>query len=125
MAKKFAAREVLVLATEDDCSGLSNRNREGIDGAIHAYHEKSRFSTEAWKTSEPLWEKPFEDQDLIASLPEGSLGFPEDELQEEDHLEAILYAKSYTLVASIIIRYYFPPEKMAALIMSLLSEWQF
>ena len=75
MATKFAAREVVVLATEDDCSGPSNsENRESIDGAIHAYRGKTRFSTEAWKTSEPLWEKPFQDQDLVGSLPEGSLG---------------------------------------------------
>ena len=47
MATKFAAREVLVLATEDDCSGGSNsENRESIDGAIHAYRGKTRFSTE-------------------------------------------------------------------------------
>ena len=47
MATKFAAREVLVLATEDDCSGRSNsENRENIDGAIHAYRGKTRFSTE-------------------------------------------------------------------------------
>ena len=37
MATKFA-REVLVSATEDDCSCQSNsENREGIDGAIHDY----------------------------------------------------------------------------------------
>ena len=47
MATKFAAREVLVLATEDDCSGRSNsENREGIDGAIHAYRGMTWFSTE-------------------------------------------------------------------------------
>ena len=47
MATKFAAREVLVLATEDDCSGRFNsENREGIDGTIHAYRGKTRFSTE-------------------------------------------------------------------------------
>ena len=47
MVTKFAAREVLVLATEDDCSGRSNsENREGIDGAIHAYRGMTRFSTE-------------------------------------------------------------------------------
>ena len=47
MATKFAAREVLVLATEDDCSGQSNsENRENIDGAIHAYRGETRFSTE-------------------------------------------------------------------------------
>ena len=48
MATKFAAREVLVLVTEDDCSGRSNsENREGIDGrAIRAYRGKTGFSTE-------------------------------------------------------------------------------
>ena len=44
---KFAAREVLVLATEEDCSGLSNsENRESIEGVIQAYHGKTRLSTE-------------------------------------------------------------------------------
>ena len=46
MATKFAARDVSVLATEEDCSGRSiSENREGIDGAIHAYRGKTRFST--------------------------------------------------------------------------------
>ena len=46
MATKFAAREVLVLATEDDCSGRSNReNSESIDGAIHAYRGETRFGS--------------------------------------------------------------------------------
>ena len=86
MATKFAAREVLVLATEDECSGRFNsENREGIDGAIHAYCGNTRLARKAWKTSVPLWEKPFQDQDLVASLPEGSR-VAEDELQEEDHL---------------------------------------
>ena len=50
MATKIAARDVLVLATEDDCSGRSNsENRESIDGAIHAYRDKTRFSTEGLK----------------------------------------------------------------------------
>ena len=45
MATKFATGEVLVLVTEDDCSSQSNsENRESIDGAIHAYHGKTRFS---------------------------------------------------------------------------------
>ena len=36
-----------MLVTEDDCSGRSNsKNREGIDGAIHAYRGKTRFITE-------------------------------------------------------------------------------
>ena len=56
MATKFAARELLVLATEDDCSGRSNS--EGIDGAIA---ERPDLAQKAWKTLEPLWEKPFQD----------------------------------------------------------------
>ena len=47
MATKFASREDLVLAIEDYCSGRSNsENREGIDGAINAYHGKTWFSRE-------------------------------------------------------------------------------
>ena len=87
MATKFAAREVLVLATEDDCSSQSNsENRERIDGAIHAYRRKTRFSTENL-------------EDVIAIMGEAILGpgpcsfstrkisrIAEDELQEEYHL---------------------------------------
>ena len=36
--------------------------------------ERPGLAQKAWKTLEPLWEKPFQDQDLVASLPEGSLG---------------------------------------------------
>ena len=62
MVTKFVAREV----TEDDCFGRSNsENREGIDGAIHAYRRKTRFSTEGLEDVEPLWEKRFQDQDLV------------------------------------------------------------
>ena len=47
MATRF---EVLVLATEDDCSGQSiSKNREGIDAAVHAYRGKTRFSTEGFE----------------------------------------------------------------------------
>ena len=36
-----------MLATEDDCSSRSSsENREDIDGTIHAYRGKTRFSTE-------------------------------------------------------------------------------
>ena len=35
--------------------------------------ERPGLAWKAWKTSEPLWEKPFQDQDLVASIPEGSL----------------------------------------------------
>ena len=55
MAMKCSAREVLVLATEDDCSGRSNsKNRESIDGAIRVYHGKTRFSTEGFKDVEAV-----------------------------------------------------------------------
>ena len=75
MAMKFAAREVLVLATEDDCSGRSNsENREKLMELSMIIAERPGLARKAWKTSEPLWEKPFQDQDLVASLPEGSFG---------------------------------------------------
>ena len=61
--------------TEDGCFGRSNsENKEGSDGAIHAYHGKTRFSTEGLEDVSAVVEKPFQDQDLVASLPEGSLG---------------------------------------------------
>ena len=59
-----------MLATEDDCSGRSNsENRESIDGAIHVYRGKTKFSTEGLEDVGAVWEKPFQDQDLVASLP--------------------------------------------------------
>ena len=87
MATKFAAREVLVLVTEDDCSGRSNsENRENIDVAIHAYCGKT------WVSMDGL-------EDIGAVMGEAILGpgpcsfstrriccNAEDELQEEDHL---------------------------------------
>ena len=36
--------------------------------------ERPGLAQKARKTSEPLWEKPFQDQDLVASIPDGSLG---------------------------------------------------
>ena len=51
----------------------NSENREGIDGASMLIVERPGLARRAWKTSEPLWEKPFQDQDLVASLPEGSL----------------------------------------------------
>ena len=47
MVTRLAAREVLVLATEDDY--FSRSNREVIDGAIRAYHGKTRFSMESFE----------------------------------------------------------------------------
>ena len=47
MVRRFAAREILVLETADNCCGRSNsENRDGIDVPIHAYRGKTRFSTE-------------------------------------------------------------------------------
>ena len=69
MVTKFASREVLVLATEDDCSGRSNsENRESIDGASMLIAERPGLARKAWKMSEPLWEKPFQDQDQRLGL---------------------------------------------------------
>ena len=36
--------------------------------------KRAGLARKASKTSELLWEKPFQDQDLVASIPEGSLG---------------------------------------------------
>ena len=36
--------------------------------------ERPALARKAWKTLEPFWEKTFQDQDLVASLPEGFLG---------------------------------------------------
>ena len=87
MATKFAAREVLVLATEDDCSGRSNSdNRESIDEAIHAYRGKTRFSKEGSEDVGAV---------MVEAIPgPGHCSFStrrislvaEDELQEEDRL---------------------------------------
>ena len=60
------------------------------------FTERQGLARKAWKTSEPLWEKPFQDQNLVASLPEGSLG---------------LLRMNY--------------GKMAAWIMRLLGEWRY
>ena len=82
MAKKFAAREVVVLANEDDCSGrFNNENRGSIDGAIHAYRGKTRFSKEGLEDV----------REAILGPGPGPCSFPtrriswvaEDELQEE------------------------------------------
>ena len=75
-----------MLATEDDRSGRSNsENRESIDGAIHAYRGKTRFSTEGLDIRAIMGE----------AIPgPGPCSFStrsiswvaEDELQEEDRL---------------------------------------
>ena len=75
MATKFAATEVLVLATETTVPvGLIARTERVLAELSMLIAERPGLARKAWKTSEPLWEKPFQDQDLVAFLPEGSLG---------------------------------------------------
>ena len=82
----FAAREVLVLATEDDCSGRSNsENRESIDGAIHAYRGKTRFSIEGLEDVGAVMGEAIPGPGPSFSTRRISL-VAEDELQEEDRL---------------------------------------
>ena len=87
MATKFAAREVLVLATEDDCSGRSNsENRESIDGAIHAYRGKTRFSTEGLEDVGAIMGEAIPGPGPCSFSTRRISWVAEDELQEEDHL---------------------------------------
>ena len=66
--------EKLVLETEDDYSCRSkSENREGIDGTIHVYSGMTRFSTEGLEDAGAVVGEAI-DQDVVASLPEGSLG---------------------------------------------------
>ena len=61
MVTKFAAREVLVLATEHDCSGQSNsENIEVLTELSVLIAERPGLARKARKTSEPLW-KPLQD----------------------------------------------------------------
>ena len=86
MATKFAAREVLVLATEDDCSCRSNsENRESFDGAIHAYRGKTMFSTEGLEEVGSIMGEAIAGPGPCISTRRISWA-AEDELQEEDHL---------------------------------------
>ena len=87
MTMKFAAREVLVLATEDDCSGWSNsENRESIDGAIHAYRRKTRFSTEGLEDVGAVMGEAIPGPGPCSFSTRRISWVSEDELQEEDHL---------------------------------------
>ena len=88
MATRFAAREVLVLVTEDNCSGRSNsENREGIDGAICAYCGKIRFSTEGFKDVGAVMGEAIPGPGPCSIYTRRISWVSEDELQEEeDHL---------------------------------------
>ena len=91
MATRFAAREVLVLVTEDDCSGqFYSENREGSDRAIHAYRGKTRFSTEGFEDVGAVVGEAIPGPGLcsiytrrISWVSQDEL---QDELQEEDRL---------------------------------------
>ena len=86
MATKFAAREVLVLATEDNCSGRSNsESRESIDRAIHAYRGKTRFSTEGLEDIGAVMGEAIPGPGPCSSSTRRISWVAEDELQEEDH----------------------------------------
>ena len=71
MATKFAPREVLVLATVP--VSLMARTERVLTELSMLIAERPGLARKAWKTSEPLGEKPFQDQDIVASLTEGSL----------------------------------------------------
>ena len=87
MAIKFAVREVLVLATEDDCSGRSNsENRESIDGATHAYCGKIRFSTEGLEDVGAVMGEAIPEPGHCSFSTRRISLVAEDELQEEDQL---------------------------------------
>ena len=87
MAMKFATREVLVLVTEDDCSGRSNsENRESIDGAIHDYRGKTRFSKEVLEDVGAVMGEAIPGPGPCSFSTRRIFWVAEDELQEEDHL---------------------------------------
>ena len=89
MATKFAARKVLVLATEDDCYGRSNsENREGIDGAgvIHAYCRKTIFSTEGFEDGGAIMVEAIPGPRPCSFSTRRMSWVSEDELHEEDHI---------------------------------------
>ena len=75
MVMKFAAREVLVLATETTVPVcLTARIGRVLMELSVLIVERPGLARQASKTSELLWEKPYQDQDLVASIPEESLG---------------------------------------------------
>ena len=109
MATKFVAREVLVLATEDDCSGWSNREQRG---SYHAYRGKTRFSTKGLEDVGAVMEEAIPGPGPCSFFTRRISWVAEDELQEEDHLGKQFFVPSYfTIVARIIIRKYFFPGK--------------
>ena len=99
MAMRFAVREVLVLATDDDYSGRSNS--ENREGAIRAYHGKTRFSIDGFEDVEAVMGEVIAGPGPCSIYNRRISWVSEDELQEEDHLgkqpfvpKAILYIGS-------------------------------
>ena len=87
MATKFAAREVLVFATEDDRSGRSNsENKEGIHGAIDACRGKTSFSTKGLDDIGAVMGEAIPGPGPCSFSPRRISWVSEDDLQEEDHL---------------------------------------
>ena len=87
MATKVAARDVLVLATQDDCSGRSNsENRESIDGDIHAYRGKPVFSMEGLEDVGAVMGEAIPGPRPCSFSTRRISYVAEDEVQEEDHL---------------------------------------
>ena len=96
MATNFATREVLVLATADDCSGRSNsENREGIDGAIHAYRGKTRFSMEGLEDVGAFMGEAIPGPGPCSFSTRRISWVSEGELQEEYHLGKQSFVQSF------------------------------
>ena len=76
-----------MLATKDGCSEWSNsENREGIDGAIYAYHGKTRFSTEGLEDIGAVIGEAIPRPGPCSFSTRRISWVAKDELQEEDHL---------------------------------------
>ena len=109
MATWFAAREVLVLATEDDCCGRSNsQNREDIDGAIRAYRGKTRFSTEGFEDVGSVIGEAIPGPRPCSIYTRIISWASEDELQEEDHLGKQPFVPKAIFIGSN--NFFFPRE---------------
>ena len=82
---ELCAGEVLVVATEEDCSGQSNsENRESIDETIHAYRGKT--SMEGLEDVGAIMGEVIPGPGPCSFSTRRISWVAEDELQEEDHL---------------------------------------
>ena len=79
--------QVLATTLVDDCSDRSNsKNRENIDGAIHAYRGMTRFSTEGLEDFRAVMGETIPGPGPCSFSMRMISWVVEDELQEEDHL---------------------------------------